>query len=84
MMEEIAEKMRDSSIVGEGSVCSWSILANLLEEELFLQAAHFLHVSMNATESSPRLMVITWSPKRVEIRRRGAIVCNSPSCASAA
>jgi len=48
----IVKALRAVTANGDDSEPSWSILAELIYEEIFVQAASYLHVSLNATESS--------------------------------
>ncbi len=48
----VAKQLRKHSQQESSPGLSWSTLAYLLEEEMFLQVAHSLHVSTNATETS--------------------------------
>jgi tetratricopeptide (TPR) repeat protein len=47
-----AEKLREHSRKKPDGDLSWSALASLLEEEQFVEEALYMHVAMNATESS--------------------------------
>ncbi|MCC7473842.1 MAG: hypothetical protein IT425_00480 [Pirellulales bacterium] len=48
----VASKLREESRTRAEGDLSWSVLAALLEEEQFVQAANYLEVALNATESS--------------------------------
>lgn len=53
LVTPIVESLRDATRSGEDKgEPSWSALGELIFEEDFVQAANYLHISMNATESS--------------------------------
>jgi tetratricopeptide (TPR) repeat protein len=70
-----AEKLRERSRTKAEGDLSWSALASLLEEELFVEEALYMHVAMNATEWSQQGEVDSLLPLVKKHRYASFIEC---------